>query len=300
MQIFTYFTLTLTALLWGGTFIAGRIVAESLPPASSSFLRFAIASVSLLGILLFTEKKLPIPQFKQWIALLFLGLTGVFGYNLFFFTGLKYITAGRASLIIAFTPLAITFLAALFTHERLNIKQIGGILISLTGALLIVSNGQPRMLFEGGFGFGEKALLGCVLSWSLYSIVGRTVMNKLSPLVAVCYSSVIGTLLLAVPAFMENLPGSLSTISSADWLSLSYLGIFGTALGFSLYYKGIKKIGPARAGIFINLVPVFALLLSWVLLGETIQPVVLLGGLFTLAGITATNLTGTKTPQSSG
>lgn len=290
MQIFTYFTLTITAFFWGGTFIAGRILAESMAPASSSFLRFAIASISLIIVLLLTEKKFPVPRIKQFLTLIFLGFTGVFCYNIFFFTGLKYITAGRASLIIAFTPLTITILATLFTSERLNAKQLGGILISLAGALLVVSNGRPQLLLQGSFGPGEKALLGCVLSWSLYSIAGRSVLNTLSPLVAVCYSSIIGTMLLAVPAFKENLSGSLFTISSVEWLSLGYLGVFGTAIGFSLYYKGINKIGTTRAGIFINMVPVFALLLSWLLLHETVQPMVLVGGLFILTGVTATNI----------
>ena len=289
MPIITYLSLILTTFFWGGTFIAGRMLADSLPPASSSFLRFAIGSICLLCMILLTEKKLPRPKIAQWVPLFFLGLTGVFSYNIFFFTGLKHITAGRAALIIAFTPLTITLLAALFARERLNIKQFGGILVSLAGALLVVSNGQPRMLLEGGFGPGEKALLGCVLSWSLYSIVGRSVMKTLSPLAAVCYSSIIGTLLLALPAFKENLIHSLFTISSADWLSLCYLGIFGTAIGFSLYYKGIKKIGAARAGIFVNMVPIFALLLSSLLLHETIQPMVLVGGFFILSGVTITN-----------
>ena len=289
MPIITYLTLILTTFFWGGTFISGRMLADALPPASSSFLRFAIGSTCLFCMILFTEHKLPKPRLSQYFPLFLLGLTGIFGYNIFFFTGMKYITAGRASLFIAFTPLTITILAALFTRERLNIKQFGGILVSLAGALLVVSNGQPRILFEGGFGPGEKALMGCVLCWAVYSIVGRSIMNTLSPLATACYSSIIGTLLLAIPAFKENLSDSLFTISSTDWLNLSYLGIFGTAIAFSLYNNGIKKIGAARSGIFVNLVPVFALLLSSLLLHETFQPMVLAGGFFILCGVTATN-----------
>lgn len=290
MHIITYFNLTLATLFWGGTFIAGRLLADSLPPVSSSFLRFTIASIALLCIVLFVEKKLPIPKVTQWIPLSLLGLTGVFFYNIFFFTGLKHITAGRASLIIAFTPLTITILATLFSSERMNIKQLGGVLISLAGALLVISNGQLQMLFKGGFGPGEKALLGCVFSWSLYSIIGRSVMNSLSPLTAVCYSSIIGTLFLAIPIFRGNLFRSFFSLSSTDWMSLGYLGVFGTAIGFSLYYKAIKKIGTTRAGIFINMVPVFALLLSWLFLHETVQPTVLIGGFLILTGVTTTNL----------
>src|SRR5690606_2603666 len=106
---------------------------------------------------------------------------------------------------------------------------------SLTGAIIVISNGHPGSLFTGGFGPGEQALVGCVLSWSAYSLIGRSVLATLSPLNAVCYSSMIGTVLLSIPAAYEGLFGRLATISSLDWASLAYLGIGGTALGFSLY-----------------------------------------------------------------
>jgi drug/metabolite transporter (DMT)-like permease len=79
-----------------------------------------------------------------------------------------------------------------------------------------------------------------------------------------------------------------------DWANLAYLGVCGTALGFFWYYRGIKKIGAMRAGVFINLVPLFALLLAWLLLDETIHPVVLGGGILVLTGVTLTNSAETK------
>jgi len=236
------------------------------------------------------EGKFTVPRPKLWLPLILLGMTGVFAYNVFFFYGLQHISAGRASLIVAGTPLVITVFAALFLRERLTFLKTCGVLVSLAGAVMVISNGHPGSLFTGGFGRGEQALLGCVLSWSAYSLIGRSVLRSLPPLAAVCYSSIIGTLLLAFPAAREGLfSHHLAAISALSWLSLAYLGICGTALGFSLYYKGIKKIGASRAGIFINLVPVFSLLLSWFILHETIRPAVLAGGLLVLTGVTLTN-----------
>jgi drug/metabolite transporter (DMT)-like permease len=226
----------------------------------------------------------------MWIPLILLGMTGVFAYNVFFFSGLQLIGAGRASLIISCTPLVITIFAAIFLRERLTPRKAFGVILSLTGAIIVISNGHPGSLFTGGFGPGEQALIGCVLSWSAYSLIGRSVLVTLSPLNAVCYSSIIGTILLSVPAASEGLFYRLSTISSLEWASLAYLGIGGTALGFSLYYQGIKKIGATRAGIFINLVPLFSLLLSWLILGESVESIVLAGGLLVLTGVTLTNL----------
>ncbi|MFH0784091.1 MAG: DMT family transporter [Pseudomonadota bacterium] len=290
MPLLTYLSLIITMFLWGGTFIAGRLLAGAVEPASAAFLRFLIASVAMVAVTRRLEGKLRVPRVKLWLPLLSLGMTGVFAYNVLFFYGLRHISAGRASLIVAGTPLVITLLAALFLRERLTFLKITGVLVSLAGAAMVISNGHPGSLLTGGFGRGEQALVGCVLSWSAYSLIGRSVLRSLPPLTAVCYSSIIGTVLLAFPAAREGLFFShLSAITLHAWASLSYLGLCGTALGFSLYYMGIKKIGASRAGIFINLVPVFALLLSWYILGETIRPAVLAGGLMVLAGVTLSN-----------
>ncbi len=289
MPFLTYLSLVLTMFLWGGTFIAGRLLAGSLDPASSAFLRFLIASAAMLVMTRLIEKRIVLPPKKMWVPLTLLGMTGVFAYNVFFFSGLHHISAGRASLIVASTPLVITLFAAIFLRERLTALKACGVLLSLIGAITVISNGHPGSLFSGGFGPGEKALVGCVLSWSAYSLIGRSVLSTLSPLTAVCYSCIIGTLLLSFPAAHEGLFSHLSNVSLVDWTSLTYLGIGGTALGFSLYYQGIKKIGATRAGIFINLVPLFSILLSWLILHESVKPIVLAGGILVLTGVTLTN-----------
>lgn len=290
MPVITYISLVFTMLLWGGTFIAGRLLSGSVEPASAAFLRFLIASAAMLVVTKLIEKRLVIPTGKLWIPLILLGMTGVFAYNVFFFSGLQLISAGRASLIISCTPLVITIFAAIFLGESLTPLKAFGVLLSLTGAIIVISNGHPGSLFTGGFGPGEQALVGCVLSWSAYSLIGRSVLATISPLNAVCYSSMIGTVLLSIPAAYEGLFGRLATISCLDWASLAYLGIGGTALGFSLYYQGIKRIGAMRAGIFINLVPLFSILLSWLILEESVKIIVLTGGFLVLTGVTLTNL----------
>lgn len=289
MPLFTYCSLVLTMLLWGGTFIAGRLLAEAMDPAGAAFLRFAIASLAMLAAVPLLEGRLKLPPPRLWLPLFLLGLTGVYAYNVFFFHGLQHISAGRASLIVAGTPLMITLLAAVFLGERLTLVKGSGVLLSLAGAVVVIGNGQPATLFSGGFGRGEQALLGCVLSWSAYSLIGRQVLRTLPPLTSVCYASLIGTLLLAIPAVGTGIFTRLAAISPLSWLSLAYLGLGGTALAFSLYSMAIKKIGAARAGIFINLVPVFSLLLAWLLLHETIKPAVLAGGVLVLAGVSLAN-----------
>lgn len=289
LQLLTYLSLVLTTLFWGGTFIAGRALAGTVPPASSAFIRFAIATVALGFLARVHDGTISIPPRDKWIPLVLLGLTGVFSYNVCFFTGLQYITAGRASLIIALNPLAISIVAFMFMREALNYKQFIGILLSLTGALFVISNGHPQEIFHSSFGRGELALLGCVLSWVCYSIIGGSVLKTLSPLASVFYSSLIGTMLLLPLALNNGLIDTLGKIEMHHWFSLSYLGICGTALGFSLYYRAIKRIGATRSGVFINLVPLFAIILSWAILGESIKAIVITGGIILMTGVSITN-----------
>ena len=289
MTVLTYFLLILTTLFWGGTFIAGKILAGQITPLSASFLRFFIAVITLRLILHFAGAKLERPSGRQLLQIVLLGLTGVFSYNYFFFTGLARIGAGRAALIIAITPLVISIFSTLFFREQLTVIKLCGILLSLTGAVFVISNGHPTLLLSGGFGTGELALLGCVISWTLYTIVGKSLLQTMSPLVSVYYSALAGTVLLLFPAISDGLLHKILEINLQDWSSLIYLGVFGTAIGFSWYYKGVQNIGASRAGIFINLVPVFGILLSWLLLSESLKPSVLSGGAMVLTGVFIAN-----------
>ena len=294
MPIYTYATLVLTMLLWGGTFIGGRALATTVAPASAAFLRFTIATIALAFFTYLIDGKLSFPPRKQWLGLLLLGLTGVFSYNVLFFTGLQHIEAGRASLIIALNPLVITVFATLFLHEPLSCRQLCGVMLSLTGAVYVISNGNPGLLFSGSFGKGELAILGCVGSWATYSLIGRAVLSTLSPLASVFYSSLIGTLLLLWPAQQEGIFQKIFTMSLLDWAILLFLGFFATALGFSLYYRAIKNIGATRTGVFINLVPLFSIILSWFILGESVKPLVITGGIILLTGVVLTNYSSRK------
>ena len=284
-----YLKLLLMALFWGGTFIAGRLLVGEVEPFAAAFLRFTIASIVLLIITLRTHKRLPPVQRKQWFPLLILGLSGVFAYNVFFFRGLQLIEAGRAAVIIANNPIVIAVFAAIFFGEKLNLLKIIGIVLSVCGAIVVITQGDPGSLLRSGIGRGDLYILGCVGCWVTYSLVGRSAMRGLSPLVAVTYSALIGALLLFPAACLEGFLTQIVDYSLTAWLSLFYLGLFGTVLGFIWYYQGIQKIGSTRAGQFINFVPISAILLSAWLLDEQLTRSLLLGVFLVSSGVFLTN-----------
>ncbi len=289
-MITTYLKLLLTAVFWGGTFIAGRLLAGSVAPFAAAFFRFLIAAACLYLILWRREGRLPVLDRRQWVPVILLGMTGVFAYNAFFFNGLKLVTASRASIIIANNPIVISLLSALFFGERLSPIRIAGILISVAGAMIAISGGHPLTLLRGGVGWGDLLIFGCVLSWTAYSLLGKRVVRNLSPLAATAHAAAVGCAALLIPACIQGMVPAALHYSLIDWASLAYLGIFGTVLGFVWYYEGIRTIGASRASLFINFVPISAICLAHVILGESLSAALLLGAALVVLGVTLNHL----------
>jgi len=284
-----YVKLLLTAVFWGGTFIAARVAAQNVGPFSGSFLRFVIASLFLIFITKRLEGGLPPLKREQIIPVILLGMTGVFAYNVFFFFGLQTVTAGRASVIIAMNPIFIALFASLLFRERLSRINVAGILLCVAGAVIVISEGAPLALLRGDLGRGDLYILGCVTSWVLYSLIGKRTMQEISPIAAVTYSCLIGGALLFVPAWLEGLFTDVAGFRTVDWLGIAYLGFFGSVLGFTWYYQGIQAIGASRAAVFINFVPVSAVIIAFFLLGETLDISLITGGGMVIGGAWMTN-----------
>ena len=287
----TYLKLFATMAFWGGTFVAGRLLAGVVPPIHAAFLRFTIAGLILLLLLYRVEGRLPSLDRRQAGAVMLLGLTGVLGYNVAFFSGLETVTAGRAALIIALNPVGIALLSALFGGEPLRFVRTLGVVVSVAGAMLVISNGHLSLLTEG-IGTGELELLGCVLCWALYSVIGRRAMRGLSPLTAVTYSAVAGTIFLFPIAVARGLLTRTLGYGPEAWASILYLAVLGTVAGFLWYYQSINEIGAVRSGVFINFVPIFAMLFGLLLLGEPLTPTLMQGGALVITGAWITNNSG--------
>jgi len=296
LLLLTYLKLFLTAVFWGGTFIAGRVVAREVGPYSTAFFRFLIACLFLLVLTWRENGKLPRIRRAQIIPILLLGATGVFAYNVFFLKGLKLITAGRAALIIANNPVVIALFAAVFFREKLGITKILGIILSVCGAVMVISKGNPAGMLQGALGRGDFFIFLCVLCWATYSLIGKFAMSGLSPLVATTYSCVAGTVALCIPACGEGMIPAFMHYSGSAWFSILYLGIFGTVLGFVWYYEGIEAIGATKASQFINFVPITAVLLAFFILGEPITLSLAAGTALVCLGVYLTS----KSPRRAG
>ena len=308
-----YLKLTTVALIWGGTFIAGHLLAQSLSPLLAATARFAVAACLLLIWAYKTEGGLPRLNGQQLLVTLALGATGIFFYNLCFFTALSSLPAGRTALLVALNPIVTALLLGLLFKERLGLVRWCGIALAFIGAAIIVSRGELTAALQdlsGTFGQGELYMLCAVLSWAAYTIIGRNALRGLSALAATTYAALWGLVLLSAALLVEQvmldplnsgpmliapLSSQLQTLSLEAIAAIIYLGGFGTVLGFVWYYQGVKAIGPSRTAIFTNLVPVFGVLLATLLLDEPLLLSMLLGGLLVIGGVMLTNRCTTAT-----
>jgi drug/metabolite transporter (DMT)-like permease len=257
--------------------------------------RYLVATAALLAYLCWREGALALPTRRQWLGVVVLGASGIFAYNAFFFGALAELPAGRAALIIATNP-AVTALAAwLLLRTAFTRRQWVGVAIAFAGVAVVVSRGDPASLATGAIGRGEVLMFAGALSWVVYTLVGRSMMSRpdaLSPLATTAYASAAGVLMLAAAAASQLPDVQWTAIGAGDLAALAYLGVFGTAVGFVWFYEGVRALGPARASVFANLVPLFAVVFGVLWLDEEVLASMLVGGAITLVGVSLANAVG--------
>ncbi|UVL57600.1 DMT family transporter [Pseudomonas sp. B21-035] len=289
-QFCTYLKLALVAMIWGGTFVAGRAVASAVDPLMLGSLRFALASLVLAIILRVSKKGFVRLSKTQAVQVAGLGFAGIYAYTLFFFHGLQYTDASRASLIVASNPAVMAIMAYLCFRQRLGRTQLLDIALCLLGAGWVVLARAPAAIGQGSW-LGDGLIFGCVLSWVIFSVCCSGLVKQLGALHTVTYAVFAGAAMLSVHALLN---GSLSisalhALSAPELLSLGYLGALGSALAYVLYYDAIARIGATRAGSFIALNPLTAVVAGALLLGEQLSGAMLAGGTLLISGILLVN-----------
>ena len=283
-----YLQLLAVAFFWGGTWVAGRVAVSEASPLAVASWRFLLAAVVLGGILV-VRQGLPRWGRREWALTFLLGVSGIFLYNVCFLYGLKYIEAGRGALVVALTPAAIALADWLLHGAVMTARKAAGIVVAMLGCLLVVTKGDPAALLHGAVGLGEILIIGCVVLWTAYTFYGRTATKVMTPLAATFGAALTGWAMLTIAALFD---GSLFALQHVSWKgasSIAFLGLLGTALAFTWYAAAVHQLGATKAGAFINLVPVFAVLLGVLLLGERLAGTVLLGGGLVLTGVFITN-----------
>lgn len=282
-----YFKLTLAQIFWAGTFVAGQIALLNQPPVFTAFLRNALSSLGFVIVLLcLKQAKLRKPSKATFWPLLWMGFFGVFLYTSLVYWGLERTTAVSASLLIPTTqPLFTALLSILFFKESFKSRHIVGLIFGFIGATAVLS-GAWSLKGSASEMLGNFLMLGGALSFSIYSIFGKVVLNELDPLETVTYSTVIGTLLLFPLALVLDANTlNFKALSISFWSSLMYLVIFAGILPYLWWYSGIKTLGVSKTAAITFLLPPFALILAVVILQQRASLLQIIGGFLGLIGV---------------
>ncbi len=277
------------AVLWGASWPAGKVLAQAAPPLTASAWRFSVAVVVLLVWLAISNKGLPKLTLKQSLGMMLGGAVGVFGYAYFFMAGLNTVAAGRASLVVTLNPVVTTLLAVWLFREKLNAKIGAGMFLAACGALTVLSHGEPWKLLAGDIGYGELLLLGCVATWSGYSLIGKALLQGVPALTATTYTSCAGVVLLWGAVWMLEPASNPFAVSGTVQVAVLFLALGATVLAYVWYFNGISQLGAGAAAGYISLVPVFGVISATLLLGETMDGSLIAGGALAVGGVVLMN-----------
>lgn len=282
-----YLALTLVPMIWGSNFILGKKLVGAFPPFTLTTGRFSVAFICLLPLLLLyvrrhTPKRLTA---KTWGLLIFLGFTGIFAFNTLIYAGLRHTSPVNATLINALNPVLTIVLSVFVLGETLCGKQVLGLVLSFAGVAWITLQGAPGRLGSIMFNPGDLLIVTGALVWAIYSIGVKKAVHTVPPLLITALSMFFGLLLLFPASCLELQTHPAAPLTWETILAFIYLGVFPSVIAFWLWNRGIAQVGPGKAAMFYNLLPLFVALMSYVFLGEIPKAYHFIGGALILWGV---------------
>jgi len=258
--------LLLMTLIWGSNFTAIKYSLEDLLPLSFNAIRFTIASIVMLLVVVLSRKTLKVAPGDR-LKLFALGLFGNTFYQSLFITGMAHTRAGNAALILATTPLFTAILGRIRKYEYFTTRGVAGLLLAFAGIVIIVISGRGEVSI-GETVLGDSLLLASTVCWSLYTVGSNHLVHKYGSMKATTIMMTSGTpflLLVCTPSLLRQ---DWSAVRTVAWAGVVYSGLFAIALAYLLWSYGVRRIGSTRTAIYSNITPIVALLVAWLALGE--------------------------------
>ena len=285
-----YLFLVLAALFWSGNFIVGKFATLfEIPPLTLNVFRW----ISVWFILIpFTYKEIynNLPYIKKnWLVISFMGVITISTFNSVVYFALNYTQVINAVLMLAAIPAATIVLSSLMKIEKTNIFQLIGLLVSIVGIGSIISNGDFQKIISLDFNKGDIWMLVCVITWSLYSTLLKKNKFKFSQFTLIQLMVSVGILFLIPQFFYEKSIGLELNLDKNFFLILTYVAIFPAIAAYYFWQKGIEIIGPNRASMFIQLMPLFSAIMAIIIFKEKFEMYHFVGAFFILSGIYLSN-----------
>jgi drug/metabolite transporter (DMT)-like permease len=274
--------LSLAAAIWGGMYVISKYALDIIPPMTLLFIRYFIASF-VMGFICWYKNITIIPR-QHWGLFFQIGFVGYFFSVGAQFIGTKLSSAHMGALLTTLSPLFLSVFAIFLLKEKMNVKQVVSMMLSLIGLLIIV--GLPGLKGQDHAVWGSLILLLAAISWGYYSVISRKASQYYSPIQLTTVGIWIAACFTLPTTFLEvNQWRFTDLISWSIVLSVIYLGVISTALAFFSWNKGLKLTPSHQAGIYFFLQPVVGSFFGWLFLREHLSSSFFMGSLFILTGV---------------
>lgn len=278
------FLVAVAPLCWAGNIVLAKGVATMIPPVALAFWRWAIAFLILLPLTWPTLKRDWKTALSAWRFVVLLSLFGITGFNTLLYTAMHTTTAINGSLIQTTMPAVIIVISLVLYGERVSWIQATGVVLCILGAAVVVLKGRWQALVDMALVQGDLLMIAAVVLYALYSALlpKRPNINPMSFLTIIFGTGCMG--LLPVYLWEMSVVGTF-TLTPAAAGSIAYVALFPSIVAYFCWNRGVEVIGANRAGLFINLIPVFASILAILFLGERLQVFHLIGMLLIFGGM---------------
>jgi drug/metabolite transporter (DMT)-like permease len=219
---------------------------------------------------MWSQSSIKVPNRKDIPILFGLGFLGVSGYFAFQFSALQYTSSANASTINALNPLVSSILATLVTDERLTKRRIGLLLLGLIGVILTVTGGDPNVLLNMEFNKGDLIMALAMLSFAVYGVYSKKATQVYEPLMVTSYVFLFGLIQITPLMLLDGVLANVLSFSLKAWGGVVFMAIGSSVLGYQIQQVAIKRLGVNRTSLFINLVPLWAIIFSYIVLGDPI------------------------------
>ncbi len=288
--------IVLLVLIWGSNFSVVKAALSEFSPLAFNSTRFVLASLLLALFLVATRGPVRFER-RDVLRLVGLGLLGNVLYQVLFIFGIDWTRAGNAALMLSTVPLIVTVLSVGLKHETIGRAGWAGVFLSIAGIVLILWGSSRGLSFGSETLRGDLTMLASALAWSLYTVLSSPYVKKYGTLPVTAFTMWIGTVGLLAVSARALLAQDWGSVSAGAWGGLVFSGALSIALAYILWYYGIRHLGSSRTAVYSNTVPVVALLVAWLALGEVPTWVQVGGTVMILGGIGLARLHRPEAPR---
>ncbi|HEY7364246.1 MAG TPA: DMT family transporter [Methylomirabilota bacterium] len=269
----------------GSSVVVGKLVVATVPVFLIGGLRFALAALILLPMILISEQGVPRLSRRDLGVLVLQAFTGIFLFNTLLLYGLTFSSAAESGIVTSTTPAVVAVLSVLLLREPWTRARALGVALAVAGLLAINLGGSSGAERGPRPGLGNLLVFAAVVAEGLFVVCSRVLAQRLSPLVVATGISVLGLLMFAPFAVHDARRVSLAHLGASEWMAIGYYGVVVTVLAFLLWARGIARVPASTAAVFTGVLPVSAVTLSYLVLGERVLASHLVGAACVIAGI---------------